>query len=252
MFKDEGDIIGPIIEHMVRQVDHVVCVDNASTDGSGRLAVEAGAEVLVDPDPAYYQSAKMTNLMHYARSLGADWVIPFDADELWVPTCASTLAGALAGVAEDVEAVACHLTDRVPTGDDDPNEPNPIRRMTYVRPNKLPLFKVALRPRPTFSIDMGNHGASNTATGTAVPAADLGIIGVHHYPYRSEAQFVRKVRNGAAAYAATDLPEHFGAHWRQWGAILDAHGEAAVIEIFQSWYYYPNPSTDPSVIRVTT
>ena len=45
-------------------------------------------------------------------------------------------------------------------------------------------------------------------------------------------QFVSKVRNGAAAYAATDLPPEAGAHWRQYGD-PEAQGEAGIAGDFQ-------------------
>ena len=59
---------------------------------------------------------------------------------------------------------------------------------------------------------------------------------------RSVEQFVSKVRNGAAAYAATDLPPAVGAHWRQYGQILDTQGEAGIEEIFKTWFYREDPT----------
>jgi hypothetical protein len=32
------------------------------------------------------------------------------------------------------------------------------------------------------------------------------------------------------------------AHWRQWGDLLDAHGESAVDELFHQWYWEADPT----------
>lgn len=34
MVKNEQDIVGPIVEHMISQVDHVIVADNLSTDNT--------------------------------------------------------------------------------------------------------------------------------------------------------------------------------------------------------------------------
>ena len=39
--------------------------------------------VALDEEPAYHQSEKMTWLAHCAWRAGADWIVPFDADEFW-------------------------------------------------------------------------------------------------------------------------------------------------------------------------
>ena len=53
-------------------------------------------------------------------------------------------------------------------------------------------------------------------------------------------QFVKKCRNGAAAYAATDLDEGVGAHWRMYGSILDEAGEEGLRSaIWDQWFFDP-------------
>lgn len=51
---------------------------------------------------------------------------------------------------------------------------------------------------------------------------------------------IRKARNGAAAYAATDLPETTGAHWRQWGTLSDEQ----LREVFFEHYFSGDPEAD--------
>jgi glycosyltransferase involved in cell wall biosynthesis len=80
MVKDEADIVRWTVATIVEQVDHVLVADNGSTDGTRQLVESVGAEVVDDPEPAYYQSDKMSHLARVAASRGADWIVPFDAD----------------------------------------------------------------------------------------------------------------------------------------------------------------------------
>lgn len=236
MVGDEADIIETTLRHMASQVDHLIVADNLSTDGTrgilDDLAMELPLSVVDDPEPGYYQSRKMTELAHVAGKMGADWVVPFDADELWTVR-GSTVAEALEQVEPQVAVVTAEIVDHMATGED-PDDPNPVRRMGWRRPDPLPLHKVAVRYRHDLTIHQGNHGADYGFAPVAVGP----WITIHHYPYRSAEQLVRKVRRGAAAYAAAEeMPENVGAHWRQWGRILDERGEAAIHELFRVWYW---------------
>jgi hypothetical protein len=53
---------------------------------------------------------------------------------------------------------------------------------------------------------------------------------------------VRKVRNGVAAVAASDLDESYSTHWRDYGRILDIEGEDSFRKnVFEAHFFYPNP-----------
>jgi hypothetical protein len=58
---------------------------------------------------------------------------------------------------------------------------------------------------------------------------------------------LHKIANGAEAYAATDLPANYGAHWRQWGLILKRDGEEAIAELFRKWYWREHPGVKISI-----
>lgn len=240
MVKDEADVIGPVLDHMLTQVDSVIASDNGSTDDT-RSILMARKRVLVrdDPDPAYHQSAKMTALASEAAGFGADWVVPFDADEVWYSPF-GRIADVLADCATAIATAA--LYDHVATAED-PDEPNPIARIGWRRRDSAALPKVACRTRLGVTIHQGNHGADFGAT-----QATDGLLIVRHFPYRSAEQFVSKARNGAAAYAATDLPAHVGAHWRGYGAILAGQGEEACAGIFREWFWSADPHADPTLI----
>lgn len=239
MCKDEADIIGPVVEHMLTQVDTVIVADNGSTDGTRSILDALPITVLDDPDPAYRQSEKMSRLARVAADNGATWVVPFDADEWWYSPF-----GRLADVLADCPTAVASATlyDHIATADD-PDEADPIRRMGWRRQDAGAMPKVACRPRLDATIHQGNHGAGYTNTSTFD-----GLLVVRHFPYRSAEQFVRKARNGAAAYAATDLPPDIGAHWRGYGSILESHGPEALGDVFRQWFWSSSPSSDPSLI----
>ena len=239
MVRDEADIIASTIKHMQTQVDAIIVADNGSVDGTRRILDAMASDSLLvvdDPVVGYYQSAKMTALARQAHEwFGAEWVIPFDADEIWLHVGGWPLRDVLPGLKHDVIHVP--LFDHVATGP--LTECDPIARMGWRRPKAAPLPKVCYRYDPELTIGMGNHDVrvgEVRSEGTTIP----GLM-IHHFPYRSPEQVVRKIRNGAQAYAATDLREDYGDHWRGWGKILDREGEPAIEELFRKWHWREVP-----------
>lgn len=253
MVRDEEDIVGTTVRHLLEHVDAVVVADNLSTDSTPEilddLVIEVGHRLLVkpDPDPAYRQSAKMSALAEIAhRVYGAQWIVPVDADEIWYSPFAHRMADVLADVPARWHVVPANLFDHVATGIDDADLVDPVRRLQWRRRAPAPLPKVACRWRPDLVVEQGNHGAHYDEF---EPARFDPVLVVRHFPYRSPEQFLRKVRNGAAAYRAAGdsaAPNH-GTHWRQWGDILDQHGPEAVVEIFHRWYYRGNPRQNVTI-----
>jgi glycosyltransferase involved in cell wall biosynthesis len=241
MMKDEADVCADTVGHMLTQVDHVLVADNGSTDSTRHIIERLGATVVDDPDPAYNQSAKMTRLAHLARDMfGADWLIPFDSDEIWFSPH-GRLADILAGHPEYV-AVA-PLWDHRATGIDPPG--TPVQAMRWREPGRAPLHKVACRWAPDLVIMQGNHNVIYTST-PGWPAVIEGAIQIRHFPIRSVEQMIRKVRNGAAAYKASTQPADVGLHWRQWGELSDRQ----LSEVFYSWYWRADPTVPHTVAGV--
>lgn len=242
--KDEADAIGPIVEKMLAEVDDIIVADNGSTDGTRDILEALPVIVMDDPEVGYFQSRQMTILAQFAADKGADWVVPFDADERWYAPFGGRVADLLEGLAPQWLTVEAKLYDHVATAHDS-SDPNPLVRLGWRRREPLPIGKVACRCRPDLVIEQGNHSA--TYEGGATKFTDHLVV--RHFPYRSPEQFVRKVRNGAAAYRATDLPENLGAHWRQWGDLLDAQGEEMFIaEVYRPWFFSADPGVDPKLI----
>ena len=252
MVRDEADVIASTVRRMLTQVDAVIVADNLSTDET-RPILEALAdehpEVLIvdDDDPAYRQSEKMSNLASLAHGVfGATWIVPFDADEVWYSPFADRISDALADVPDRYFVVPATLFDHVATALD-PDEADPISRIGWRRRDPAPLPKVAARYRPDLVIQQGNHGAHYDAFAAA--SFDPVLV-IRHFPYRSVEQFLRKVRNGSAAYrAAGSFDPSIGAHWRQWGDLLDSSGEDAVAEIFRKWYWRRDPADSTTIER---
>lgn len=216
MFRNEEDVARRVVEHLYAEgVDLVIVADNLSTDDTRGELVAAGAEVIDDPDPAYLQAKKMTALARLAADHGADWVLPFDADEVWYCPFA-TIGGTLDSCEADV--LSARGWDHIARPDDPAG--HPFDAIQWRRPDPQPLPKVAFRPHPDAKVAQGNHAVDRP--GWLV--SDL--LFYRHFQYRSLEQMRAKVRNGAAAYDVTDLPASEGAHWRRLAVLTDDELEA--------------------------
>lgn len=244
MVKDEEDIIEATVQNMLLQVDHVIVADNMSTDATRDILDEIDTDrltVVEDDEIGYYQSAKMTSLANRARlEHGADWIVPFDADEFWYSPF-GRIADVLAKVPGQFYVVPAALYDHVATGID-PDEPDPVRRIAWRRTKPAPLPKVACRWRGDLRVEQGNHDATY---GTPVKRFDSSLV-IRHFPHRSLEHLLKKVRNGARAYAAVGeaLPSTTGLHWRQWGKLLEERGEDSISELFHTWYWRLDPTVE--------
>lgn len=245
--KDEADIVGYTVGHLCGQVDHVYVADNGSTDGTkdtlGALQETLGTDRLTlidDGTVAYWQSRKTTELADLARDCGHAWVIPCDADEWWYTTDSRRLADFIAGLAPDVAIVAAPMYHHLPTRLDAAHEINPYRRINWRRRERGVLPKVACRLLPGLTIHAGNHGAEYGDTPTLTSAG----FEIRHLSWRDADQYVRKIRNGEAAYALTDLPDDVGAHWRMWEGIPDE----AIAAHFAAAFTVDDPALDDTLV----
>jgi glycosyltransferase involved in cell wall biosynthesis len=248
MVKDEADIIETTLRNMLTQVDYVIVADNMSTDGTldiiKKLQDEFNSSImrlglLIDENPAYYQSRKMTAIAH-AQMDFADWVVPFDADEIWYSPF-GRIGDRLDALGPQWLVVQADLYDQVPTSEDNPNLLNPVERITWRTRDPLPLPKVACRLRKDLVIDHGNHRGLYDESGPTV-SHDRFVI--RHFPWRSPEQFLRKVTNGHEAYKhAPELGDEFGAHWKSYGTILEAHGpDVTLSAVFYKFFYDQDPA----------
>lgn len=245
--KDEEDIIEDIIRHLAYHVDKIIVRDNLSEDGTWDCLLEfqrqLGEDMLeldVDHEIGYWQSVKMSKLAQRALEQGFSWVVPCDADECWYVGSDPyrRIADWITGLAPDVQMIRAELYNHIPTAADR-NGKSPFERITWRKRERAPLGKVACRLHPELVIHAGNHGASYPGV-----ALTVGGLVIRHFSWRSPEQYLRKMRNGYAAYKATDLPESTGAHWRMWADATDEQIE----EHFMTWFHSARPQKDESMI----
>lgn len=213
--RDELDVLPSTIRHLFDQgVDHVLVADNLSTDGTREWLVDASIRdprlhVALDANPAHDQAAKMTWLAHQAWRSGADWIIPFDADEFWFARGATLKESLRSDPACIVYADFMHM---VPTS----AAPSDMFTAEYIMDTQ-PAFpgKVAFRAHPLAVVGPGNHAVTR-------PGASRHGLAIAHVQYRSPAQIARKVRQGVAAARLTgeDLA-WFSPHWEAASKLAD-------------------------------
>lgn len=226
MMRNEADTARHVIEHMFAQeVDVVLVAENDSTDATPEILSSLGdahpVHVVPDSLVAYSQDTKMTVLSTIARRCGADWIVPFDADELWFAEGRSV--GALLR-ANDATVVRAQVHNVFPRVDDDPLEADPFLRLRYLDPESSPFRKVAFRSHPLAKISMGNVDVLRRGRRSD------GLF-IAHYPWRSFDQMADKLRHGRSAMAATTLPEAMNFHWRIAGGWSDERLESAWNEL---------------------
>lgn len=76
---NEAAVIGPIVSDLVRRRYRVVVVDDGSHDGTGQIALSAGATVVTHPVNLGQGAALQTGIK-FALQQSARYVVTFDAD----------------------------------------------------------------------------------------------------------------------------------------------------------------------------
>lgn len=245
MVKDEGDVIfNTLLHHAEEGLSGIIVANNMSTDNTEAeilrvqdLLKDSPCEVVLvqDNEIGYYQSKKMTDLARMAHEVyGAEWIIPFDADEIWI-SHNDTIKNFLSSLPEHINVVHADLYNHFGAGVD-PEEGIPFQSIGWRQVEKGALPKVAFRWHDKAVIGQGNHSVSlpniNAVKG----------LEIRHFPYRSWEHFKRKALNGAKAYAATDLPENLGGHWRSYGQLIENFGDDKIRkEVFEKYFWFLSP-----------
>jgi polyprenyl-phospho-N-acetylgalactosaminyl synthase len=77
---NEATVIGEVIAELRSVFDHVVCVDDGSTDGTGEIALRAGAHLLKHPINMGQGAALQTGVEYARKQPEAKVFATFDAD----------------------------------------------------------------------------------------------------------------------------------------------------------------------------
>ena len=228
MVRNEADVIEAFVRHNLSILDGLAIVDHGSFDGTTEILAELQREGLPlrisrDSDPAFLQSARITEVARQTLGAGADFVFALDADEFLRVPDRKQAERALQEVPPGMHAVA-HWPTYVPDSFED-NLPfgrgHLRRRLKVERHTAQGYHKViagrALLERPHDRIGEGNHLVGSPNEVAAPPHARLrqDIACVAHCPVRSRSQLESKVIIGYLAYEARSaLPNSVGFHWR--------------------------------------
>lgn len=79
-FYNEAGMIGEVIADALPTFPNIVCVDDGSTDGSARVAREAGATVVRHPFNMGQGAALQTGIDYVVKKTDGQYLVTFDAD----------------------------------------------------------------------------------------------------------------------------------------------------------------------------
>lgn len=212
LVRNEADIIRVTLRHHLSQgLDRILILDNGSTDGTSEILREFSEKdqrvSWKRDDSPFDQAAITTELAREAQRQGADWILPFDADEFWWAENASlrtvlrySEAGALVvpvvNFVQDryqyysTPEALLSMTRRVMN----PAKPGPQTR-ALIEARKTGFVEMTYHPKwissptPRVKVYRGNH----RATGIAGPPKECDEITLLHAPLRSKASLESRV-----------------------------------------------------------
>lgn len=260
MARDEEDIVYHTMIHLAANgVKGIIVADNLSADDTWKQMNFAKEEIesknidtqvilLKDDIVEYTQSEKMTALAQKARSFGADWIIPFDVDEIWFSPNQKLLQAFDDLSVQEVDVYKSLYTNHSVTEFDKPGK-SPFHTMNY-RWDLPTNHKSCFRFRSTDSfvrISNGNHFVqhngwdigSNVKTYIDDYGHDRIVFGpltiqIRHFQWRSVEHFVKKVTNAYQACKA--LPSNHdlfrGAAWAEQFIELENNGIAGLKKLY--------------------
>ena len=178
MVKGDADIVGATLRHLVDNgVDRVLIALGPDSDDTRQVLQDVQDEspdiitIFEDPDPINRQVQQTNHLASVALDEGADFCIPWDADEYIVTVDGSSIKEALENLAPDIDKLSLRHWQHL---DFD-------RRK--IKPNYL--GKVAFRPAPGLTLAIGNHFIN-------LPGGNENILDIREIPYRSYDHWVAK------------------------------------------------------------
>jgi glycosyl transferase family 2 len=226
--RDEVDVIDAQVSfHLNAGADFVIATDNKSQDGTTeileRFEREGVLHLVREPAEGLRQGEWVTRMARMAAvEHGADWVVNTDADEFWWPRGGS-LKDVLAAVPQEYGIVQGFWRSFVPRPDDEGlfaermtarlSQQSPINDPTsFYRP----VVKVAHRGDPHVTVARGNHALAGSPFRTLTTWHPIEVL---HFPLRSRAQWMRKVRLQGDAFTKHIERSGTGYHLKGYDAL---------------------------------
>jgi hypothetical protein len=253
MVRNDGDILPYTIAHLIYEgVSGFVIADNLSDDETPdilemfKAISSVPVHIIQDTTLAFDQGKKMTHLANVAFDLGASYVVPFDADELWYSYDPKmNLCDLVRSTKADAIGVPLwnHKRTRL-----DPPIPNPILSMCYrkVTANAPEFAKVIVRWKPGYALRDGNHSVAYPDGITIAGPATM--IGIRHFPFRSPRQFLKRIKDSMQAYRFTKLNKIDHVHKRVYASEIYFMGEEHALKTYESWILENPDAPDSGVV----
>lgn len=214
LVRDEIDVVRENLDfHFAQGIDFAIVMDNRSRDGTREALREyerTGRLRIIDQPGLYDQAPWLTEMAQMAvREEAADWVLPNDADEFWVPR-EGTVRQLLERTAPEVGAIRCPRVYFAPATEDGRPwwERMTLRQRVPVSKTGLALnSKLIHRGHEQIEIGKGNHQRQGPLVGETLSAGD---VEVQHFQMRTYAQFERGVIvRGSTLKGATGHRQQF-------------------------------------------
>jgi len=214
IIRNEADILETFVRYHLQMIERMIVINHRSVDLSPQILrslKQEGLNLELDEDTSLDQpqSRALTCAMkRAARDLGADWVLPLDADEFLAVSDGGTVREAIESFPVD-RVIRIPWRTYIPMPSDDVDEFNVLKRITHCRrAEHHQIFKVLvpapLARRRRVALGFGSHQLSRrTVFGPREsPSVETDRLVLAHFPVRSGSQVATKAIMGWLACLA--------------------------------------------------